>query len=155
MGWLPFLPSPEKEPFLYVSVDEMKGATLEVDTSLARNLIQQELLQILLSANDIDIDIGKTPVSIIEERRVPDVPEDEDDADPKYRAARAALNVPNMCLYDVMLLMTLYADDEEVVSQAKLGLYLEYLRKNRRSIEEKARRVQNDPKYSDVFAVKC
>ena len=44
-----------------------------------------------------------------------------------------------MCLYDVMLLMTLYADDEEVVSQAKLGLYLEYLRKNRRSIEEKAR----------------
>ncbi|MBW9066164.1 hypothetical protein JNB71_22920 [Rhizobium herbae] len=140
------------EPRLYVAINEFEGATLEVDKLLARNVVQQELLQVLLNASDLKVD--QTPVSIIEERRVPNVPDSEDDADPKNRTERAKLNVPNMCLYDVMLLMTLYARDESI-ADARLGPYIRYIRKNFHKLEQAARAVQNNPRYHEIFSSRC
>lgn len=140
------------EPRLYVAINEFEGATLEVDKSLARNVVQQELLQVLLNASDLNVD--QPPVSIIEERRVPNVPDSEDDADPKNRTERARLNVPNMCRYDVMLLMTLYARDESI-ADARLGPYIRYIRKNFHKLEQAARAVQNNPRYREIFSSRC
>jgi hypothetical protein len=137
-----------KEPRQYAAINEIADARSDVDHLLARNIVQQELVQLLLYASDIQVD--RQPLSIIEERWKPGLV----DVDPQQRAQWASLNVPNMCKYDIMLLLTLYARDESIVD-SHLGSYVRYIRENYSAIESRAREIQDEPRYRELFATKC
>ena len=60
-----------------------------------------------------------------------------------------------MCLYDIMLLMSLYARDKSIIMDAKLGSYIRYIRNNYSALEMAALQIQDNPRYRDIFVGKC
>ncbi|WP_125334247.1 hypothetical protein [Brucella anthropi] len=142
-----------KEPRAYVAVNEaLDVETKSVDDSIARNVIQQELLQVVLVAPDRFVTTG--PVSIIEERELPELAGTNTILTAEQMAARFELNVPNMCLYDIMLLKTIYANDPAIID-GRLGTYLSYIHAHYDDLVLSALRIQSDPRYQDLFKKKC
>jgi hypothetical protein len=145
------LAPPGKDRKVYSAINGFAGTSSEADKMLAHNIIQQELLQAILNAGDLEV--NRTPVSIIEEWNI-STPLRAPMADPQYRAQWLEHNVYNMCLYDIMLLITLYAWDESILDD-RLGSYIRYIRNNYEAIEKRAREIQYDERYSDIFVQKC
>ncbi|WP_147272243.1 hypothetical protein [Phyllobacterium salinisoli] len=137
----------------YIAVNEFIDKKGEIDRVFVRSVVQQEFVQTFLMAPDIEV--SRIPISIIEERDYYYIGKDSEDKYKKNVKVRMEMNARNMCLYDIMLLNTLYSRDIEDIRSGTLGVYINYIRAHYGEIEESARRIQNDPRYKELFVSKC
>lgn len=150
-GFVVTLGVPGKPPRIFSAINGFPDAKSETERILARTVLQQELFQAVLVARDLEV--KRRPVSIVEEWNISTTLRNPL-TDPQYAARWLKHNVHNMCLYDIMLLITLYAWDEAVL-EGKLGPYIRYIRNHYDEIEKRARAIQQNPGYSDLFPEKC
>ncbi|MBC2886324.1 hypothetical protein H7Q97_13075 [Ochrobactrum sp. CM-21-5] len=152
LGFAQILYNKGKEPRAYAAINESINVRKNIEIDISRNVIQQELFQILLLAPDKTVDIR--PISIIEERELPGSKRDTDSLSPRQLADRFKLNVPNMCLYDIMLMKVVYAKDPSILN-GTLESYLKYIQLHYKDIEQSSRGIQNSPDYEELFKHKC
>lgn len=142
-----------KEPRAYAAIDEAVDIeTMSTDDGIARSVIQQIFLKVILAVPGRAVTTA--PVSIIEERELPELAGTDTILTANQMAARFKLNVPNMCLYDIMLLKTVYANDPSIVD-GRLDTYLSYIHAHYDELVQSARRIQSDPRYKALFEKKC
>lgn len=141
---------PGPKSITYVAINGAIDETTEIGAQIARNVVQQELVQLILGAPDISVD--RAPRSILEEREPKT--DTTDRSDFERLSERAKVNVPNMCLYDIMAVITLYANDLSI-EDGTISNYVAYIRKNYSYIEKTAQEIQNNPRYKAIFYRKC
>ncbi|MDA5633685.1 MULTISPECIES: hypothetical protein [Rhizobium/Agrobacterium group] len=148
MGFI--LPSPR--PRMYMSVDQFNRSESVFDSVIASNVIQQELLQLLLLAADVGVKF--TPRSLIEERYNFFIASGDEGSETKYRKKWARDNVWNICRYDAMLLLSIYSP-ETIAGDGTLNFYREFVRRNFSRIENDARDLIADPRFSSLIKRPC
>jgi hypothetical protein len=141
-----------KEPRAYAAINEDINIAEYLNEDISRNVIQKLLFQILLAVPDKKI--NRKPKSIIEERDFPGSSIDTDSLSVDSMGERFKLNVPNMCLYDIMLMKIVYAKDQSILN-GTLENYIKYIKFNYKNILKSSSEVQNNPRYRDIFKNNC
>lgn len=141
-----------RPPQTYVSAYQFDQNETEYDVAMANNVIQQEIVQVLLAAPDYQT--NSKPKSLIEEWKIQNIAENDLGAEPIYRKQFIKFNAPNICLYDVMLLKTLYSE-ESYRSDGTLAFYKAYIKKHFDMMQKSAAQSIEDPDYNLLFSGKC
>jgi hypothetical protein len=141
-----------KQPILFSGINELLGADNSLNKLMAHNIVQQELFQLIMIARDVSVQ--SQPHSIIEERELGDDFAHIDPYTIEYTREQFRINVSNLCVNDIILMLTLYSEDEFVLD-GKLNSYLHYLNTNFIKLRNRAQEIQNNPKYADIFIEKC
>jgi hypothetical protein len=158
MGLL--LKQPATDLFAYAAIDQFDRNETAYDKAAANNAIQQELFQILTLSVDKPID-GKY-ASIIHEPTwynvddVDDATEEDTGSEPKYRKKWVETYSNNLCLYDVMLLLTLYGPGVlNVNPEGDLDWHEAYIREHFDYLKDRATIIMNSEAYNQIFMKKC
>lgn len=141
----------EHLPFIFLSINELNGKRSQVKEKLAQNIAQQEIFQSLMNAKDIIVD-GR-PKSIIEESGKIIAKNDQEFASDKYWQDYFNANVSNMCILDIMLMLTIHS--EHSLSFGTFLEYQNYVDVNFENIKSKAYFIYNSDKYSSLFQTRC
>ncbi|MDP9630338.1 UNVERIFIED_ORG: hypothetical protein J2W85_002412 [Ensifer adhaerens] len=136
---------------VYAAIDQFDRNETPYDEIMANNVIQQEIVQMILLAPDSPTkDASK---SIIQENHLDVVPGDFG-GEPKYRKAWSERNVPNLCVYDVMLLEMIYSN-AAYDSDGSLAFYKNYILENFARMNKSATEKLNDRDFAELFPKKC
>lgn len=137
--------------FSYVAIDQFDRRETDYDDTIANNVIQQEIIQSILFAGDMEN--TKNIASIINETH-DDIATGDSGGEPKYRKKWTEKNVLNLCVYDVVLLGLLYSD-ATYDSNGSLSFYKKYIRENFQNIKKNALEKLSDKDFSEIFPQRC
>ncbi len=145
--------------FAYAAVNQFDRNETIYDSFIANNATQQELFQIIVLSTDKEV--VDRPVSIIEEPvlyvdEVEGATEGDVGVEPRYRKHLTETSPQNLCLYDIMLLLTLYGPGVDRYNpESKLGLYEDYISKHFNYLVDRAKKIMENPAYNELFMRKC
>lgn len=151
MSWI--LAETGHEPALYVAIDQFDRRETEYDQIAANNVIQQEIIQGLLFAADLQRTAGSPNQSIIEETHS-DIDRGDEGLEPRYRKEWSENNVVNICVYDVMLLSLIYSSEARD-GEGNLKFYRTYIYDNFQRMKREATEKLHDRRFSEIFPKEC
>ncbi|THK38963.1 hypothetical protein EHS39_05115 [Ensifer sp. MPMI2T] len=139
------------QPVIYAAIDQFDRDETPYDEVIANNVIQQEIVQMILLAPDFPT--KEASKSILQESHQ-DVAQGEFGGEPKYRKAWSERNVPNLCVYDVMLLGMIYSN-AAYDGDGSLAFYKSYIFSNFERMKKSAEEKLNDRDFAELFPRKC
>lgn len=144
--------SDRQEPFAYAAMSEFGGGKTAEDEILANNVIQQEILQLLLAAKDIEV--SYKPRSLIHERWRRSISMGQLAESTAAKQEWMADNVKNICLYDLIALKTLYSQDT-FRFDGRLGAYKKHIISKFEVMKREAIETLADPYYQALIREPC